>query len=458
MQGKLLIILSFIFVLICLSVAGVSAAPACPVPFDYIQPDGTVVELYTFGDESYNFTGDKDGYIMEKDENGEYVYITDETSPALFSASADGTRPANAVKGFDLRDKYAVDFSDGIKSSSRNNTIQRSSLETVADSTTVHNLIIIAVDYNDVQIDESVWTKDIYNKRFFSTEDGVYSVANYYDEVSGGRAQFVPAFTMTDAEKSQVGSYGKITDGVIKVKVDTNHDNDGTADNIATLSRPMIANIMPVADTYIDFSVYDKNKDGFITNDELLICFLVAGYEASITNSVTTQEMWGHKWYLNYDMYCDGVKMMYNNLISGYVMIGATMYQANTPSSVGIFCHELAHLAFGLPDLYSSSGTDYSDVGFASLMNKGNWGMESTRVFNGTHPTHLDPWCIIQMGWYDDDDIVEIDEKNVGTYDVVSSLSKENGPRFIRIRTSADAEEYFIIENRQYEGFDIGLK
>ena len=46
----------------------VCAAPADTVPFLQTNPDGTVTELYSYGDETYNFVGDKDGYLLEKND------------------------------------------------------------------------------------------------------------------------------------------------------------------------------------------------------------------------------------------------------------------------------------------------------------------------------------------------------------------------------------------------------
>jgi len=457
----------------------VFAMPAYSEPTQYVQPDGSVIELYSYGDEHYNFVGDAEGYMLEKNEDGKYEYVTYD-SPVMMMAALDDidSRPANAVKGFDLYEKT--------QNIPENIEYPQSSYPPVSlfntKSTTPPglNLITIAVEFNDVKFPESGFDGQGIYDRVFSTDEDVISVNNYYKEVSSGIMQFVPAFEMTENDISADG-YGKVADGIIKVLIDGNHPDPQSYSTDAEKDaavESIIKNAIAIVDEYIDFNDFDIEKKtdvngkSYIWDEELTFCFIVAGYEGSVTKTYTDNSVWAHKFRVPGGIECDGLTLLdysqaanYNGEIrywpSSYAMVG-TMYDSERPMGIGSLCHELAHI-LGLPDLYNTAGsTNYDNIYTLSLMAKGSWGKKDTSSVPSSMPTHLDAWCKFRKGWFKDGeaagiDITELTDGKTASTKILPALSDENGIKFLLVFTN-DESEYFLLENRVFEGYDAALK
>ena len=114
----------------------------------------------------------------------------------------------------------------------------------------------------------------------------------------------------------------------------------------------------------------------------------------------------------------------------------------------GTICHELGH-DLGLMDLYDVDQNDVSICGMMSLMSAGGEGARKGED-NGSCPTHLDPYSKIFLGFYDAQELVWDDEVTLyaasdsAHYNILKIPSNEPGV-------------YFLVENRQFTGFDEGL-
>lgn len=458
-------------------VKGVLAMPAYPEPEQYVQPDGSIIELYSYGDEHYNFVGDADGYMLEKNADGAYEYVTYEFPVMMMSLEQDSLRPANAVKGFDL----CGDLPESLENVKYPYTSYPSVSLFSTDDTNKQtlNLITIAVEFADVKFSEGCFDGQSIYDMFFSMEDGVISVNNYYDEVSGGRMQFIPAFSMLDSDANADG-YGKIADGVVKVLVDGNHPDPQQYSDSAQQDATVISIIqdaLAAADEYIDFSEFDTNPildingKSFIYDEELVFCFIVAGYETSANSQRTDNSVWAHKYYVPGGVECDGITLLDYPLVetekgnyyyaSDYVMLGA-MFDDTHPMGIGGFCHELAHV-LGMPDLYNTKGnTNYDSIYTLSLMAKGSWCRKDASSVPSSMPSHLDAWCKTQLGWYNTGEMKEIKVSGLAdgesvTEQILPALSDKTGYRYIKVRANEESE-YFLLENRIFKGFDSGLK
>jgi M6 family metalloprotease-like protein len=99
----------------------------------------------------------------------------------------------------------------------------------------------------------------------------------------------------------------------------------------------------------------------------------------------------------------------------------------------GTVTHETGH-AFGLPDLYDtdrSSGTE--GAGEWSIMGSGNY----TKPFS---PASYDPWSLNQLGW------VTVD--TLGASRTITTGARQVSDT-VYLATAADANEYYLVENRQ---------
>ncbi len=456
----------------------VYAVPAYFEPTQYVQPDGSVIDLYTYGDEYYNFIGDADGYMLEKDENGKYEYVTSNSPAMRMSAFNDSdSRPANAVKGFDMRDETSEPLINSIYPYTYYPPI--SLFGTEGENTQIFNLITIAVEFNDVKFPQTGFSgKDIYD-RIYSSEEGVISVRNYYDEVSSGILQVIPAFEVTEDDLQEDG-YGKVADGVVKVVIDGNHPDPQTYSGKEQdeVIAKIIKDSIDIVDEYIDFNDYDidttldVNGKGFLWDYELAFCFIIAGQEASADKTITDNSVWAHRYYVPGGIVCDGLNIFEisdiinekgenESLLSTYAMMGA-MYDTTNPMGIGALCHEIGHI-IGFPDLYNTEGTeDYGAVGTLSLMANGSWGMQDANAIPSSMPTYIDPWCKIIAKWYKYNEIAPINIAELAdgytpVTKILPLLSNKTGYRCVIVRTN-ESNEYFILENRGFAGFDEALK
>lgn len=112
---------------------------------------------------------------------------------------------------------------------------------------------------------------------------------------------------------------------------------------------------------------------------------------------------------------------------------------------VGVFCHEIGH-QLGLPDLYKE--------GYSPIV--GGWCLMGVGDHNngGRTPAHLSAWCKIHLGWTNPTVIDgSIKSQNLTA---VNDSNPENKIYKVLVDGS-NGREYFLVENRQQSGFDVGL-
>ncbi len=129
--------------------------------------------------------------------------------------------------------------------------------------------------------------------------------------------------------------------------------------------------------------------------------------------------------------------------------------------TMGVYCHEIGHTFFGLPDLYDLDGSSYG-VGNWSLMSYGSWNGLTIYIpwFNysisgGSSPAWPDAWSRVQMGF-------ETPLQFQGNlpsflFQPVETLPSA-GIGVVRLDSpNLGPEEYFLAENRQRLGYDAYL-
>ncbi len=113
-------------------------------------------------------------------------------------------------------------------------------------------------------------------------------------------------------------------------------------------------------------------------------------------------------------------------------------------SNFGVACHEFGHL-LGLPELYAPGGRVQEGIGKWGIMGQGTW------VGKGDHPTGLDAWSKMQLGWVD----VQVVDRTTPRVELPAVLDV---PRVVRIpAVSGRPEEFYLLENRRREGVDAEL-
>ena len=278
--------------------------------------------------------------------------------------------------------------------------------------------------------------------------------------MSFGKFTFTPA-----AETSAYGVGGNTNtadvanDGVVHVKLSTQH-SDWTGDTqYPALARALIAAIGK-ADAYVDFASFDANEDGTITNNELAIGFIVAGYEAPENNSYPkgkSKYLWSHAWSIadilsEYNMTLS-VPTPDDTEVSAYIAISENLDDDNEQEPISVLAHELGHY-LGLPDLYDTSYNTAAAWGkykvlYVSVMADGCWGIDP----DGSYiPYSMDLWSRDALGWY-----TPQTADSDGTYSVAAqSYTQEDAYAAVYLPTQRTGE-YYLLENRQFTKWDAGM-
>jgi M6 family metalloprotease-like protein len=406
------------------------AGPALFSLQDYSQPTGEHFTATIKGDEWKHWVAtDKDEVITQgtdqiwyyaKIVNGELAatnkrYAIDSPPAEIVSSKnvVDDVNSAIPAKGISLRSlSVNMNFSQ---------SPSNSPIVTSHNLTAPHKLLVLLVSFNNkaIQNSEAAWSNEIF---------GVSnSVNSYYKEVSNNKFYFEPA------EETS----GTTDDGVIKITLSRAHPNTGG--NTDVRNEQIVSDALTAANTKINFASFDKNLDGYISMDELHIMTIIAGNEASHGDAAPT--VWGHHFSL-YNIaspYLDNVALVNPNHSGGYVQFGEM--HGNHMATIGILCHELGH-DLGLPDLYD---TDYSSsgLGIHSIMASGSWANTPGKE-QGSSPTHFDAWSKMFLGF------------TTAPEATTSNLVDANAGDVYRVSTS-NPKEYYLIENRQFSGYDAAL-
>lgn len=197
-------------------------------------------------------------------------------------------------------------------------------------------------------------------------------------------------------------------------------------------AQRMVEDAINLANSIVDFSQYDIDGDNIV--DGLMVVHSGPGAELTGNNN----HIWSHAWNLPNPVNVDSVVIQHYNTVPEYWINPNDM-------TCGVFAHEMGHSFFGLPDLYD---TDYSSQGLGSwsLMSGGSWNGQ-----RGNSPAHPDAYCRIEMGV-------------ASSTNVVSTLTNQaipavqtSGVIYRLWRNGILGSQYFLVENRQRIGYDVGL-
>lgn len=291
-----------------------------------------------------------------------------------------------------------------------------------------HQLTVLA-EFNDRPFkgDEEAtlaqWNK-IFNTKNFAELPFKGSVHDYFFAQSYGDFDLI-----FDLE------YVKVKGDAVKYASDDHDEN----------SRFLVQDIMEVLETRdIDWSLYDWNGDGFV--NQLLIIY--AGHGMNEFTSATDL-IWPHQWWMSehcqdgkQEPYCDAIPVTYNDKeykVDCYCAL-QELTKNDDYGSFGTICHEYTH-CFGFPDFYNS-GKSY--LGAWELMDSGNYnGGGYSPAGYSAHERWL-------MGW-----LTPTELTTTTTVTDLPALGDE--PQAYLIRNDGFQNEYYIVENRQQDGWDASL-
>ena len=405
------------------------------------QSDGTVLTYYQTGDEYFHYYCTSDGKPLIREANGDFSYAILDNQMGLVSSNClahdKGMRSsgeqsllaANSYAGIEqalhaLAVKRRSASTKGVQPSSE---FTEYGITQVIRPVGEINVPIVLVQFQDVKFtfDKSFIGQNYNGSNFTGLNGkGLGSVRDYFIKQSDSifRPNFVVLDVVTLSQKMEY--YGA---------------NDSKGDD--KHPEEMIIEACKALDSSVDFSIFDNNADGEV---EFVYC-VYAGYSESYGAPENT--IWPHQWTLsatNKVMTVDGVK------INTYAASGELAYNEATQGDgpkldgIGSCCHEFSH-CLGLPDFYDTSGRSYANFGmdYWDLMDYGCYNAD------GYVPIGYNAYERDFMGWRKLETLTER-----GDYSMKALTS---GGKGYKIVNDANKNEYYILENRQAEGFDTHI-
>ncbi len=428
------IILYIIFILLPLSLF---AKPADRTLRSVRQSDGTILKIFQTGDENLHYYCTEDGKPIVRGANGDFFYATlSETGTLASSNQMAHNRGERSVQELALlsSDTYSsMEQSLCTLSRQRRKTSTKGAGEPFTEKGITQsikpigeiNVPVILVQFKN---EAFTYKKDIIEKNYNGSNfvglhgKGIGSVRDYF--ITQSDSLFRPNFVVLDIVTlaNNIEYYG---------------GNNSRGDDM----RPeeMIIEACTALDSKVDFSIFDNDSNGEI---EFVYC-IYAGYAES--SGAPEHTVWPHQWTLaatNKVMTLDGVKIN-TYAASSELAFSASSEGANGPQldGIGSCCHEFSH-CLGLPDFYDNTGRYYSNFGmdYWDLMDYGCYNND------GYVPIAYSAYERDFMGWRKLQTLTER-----GHYSLEALTSGGVGYKIVN---NANSDEYYILENRQAEGFD----
>ncbi|MCC6791904.1 MAG: M6 family metalloprotease domain-containing protein [Thermomicrobiales bacterium] len=417
------------------------AVPAAPnATTELKQPSGETFSANLFGDEWYGGYETPAGYTILRDGRTKYWRYAVETE------AGGQLRPAGPRVGVGAPENIDRHLRASVHASEVQPATEELDSPNPPNTGTQRSLVILAqfADQASRGTTAAQWAG-----RFFGTSN---SVDDYYDEVSGGQLRFAPAAETSGTQNDGVVGWVTLNyDHPIRDWTKSSSDYDA--------SRRIVRDAIVAANGYVDYSDYDTRAPfGTITADELHVTVIPAGNEAA-TGCSGAGEVWGHKsstWI--YTPTVDGVEVGGGNGGS-YTIFGEVQCTGGDHmATIGVIVHELGH-DLDMPDLYDTDGSSTGGVGPWSVMASGTWNTVSGQ-YGGVYPAHPDAFLKYYQGWTSPTVVSGSQRLSLGaaesSRDAVRLGLNPAGVDWT-FGSQSGSGEYFLVENRQRTGYDVGL-
>lgn len=473
---QVVFVMSFVFIAIFFSITAY-ATPANPLPQKFCQDDGTVITVQYRGDEFFNWAEDEYGNIIvynEQDENWHYADIqNNQLVPNLGIVGKNDDIclfSDNKIKSEDIKSLIKQHRENVDLNNKKANTVKNMANIDANDISTFpktnNELLLLLIEFDDVKMK---YDSEYWSKQYFTADK---SVAGYYSDMSNGLDIIIPSSTQDighmeintnvsyngldaninyfDWVKNGVNvTINSAYDGVIKVTFHMPHPIQDYNTNTMEFNNDTQTALVSMAlkaikeKTEYDFSGYGINK---------YVSAIVAGSEFSAQGEYNgVGNVWAHSF-----MFDNSVIDVPGFLIP--YMIHGEMYGDTEAIGIGVPCHELGHI-LGLVDLYNIDNGQ-GGIGFYSLMAEGMWGAAYGEAVPGTTPVALDAWSKNILGY------VEPEEYEASEFDITEvtcagdiGIGKNSPYNVLRLNNSdIDTSQYFLLENRQNNGWDKGMQ
>ncbi|MDE6683066.1 MAG: M6 family metalloprotease domain-containing protein, partial [Muribaculaceae bacterium] len=253
--------------------------------------------------------------------------------------------------------------------------------------------------------------------------NGSVSAFSYFRDQSNGK--YTPQYDV----------YGPVTLSGIRSDYGGNdvYGNDKGCGN-------MVGEAVQALDGKINYSLYDNDRDG---ECDVLIVLYAGDGEASSYDRDAENSIWPCQWSLSGSEFGRYLRLDNTKIDKFAVFNELNGDNLKKIDGIGTFCHEFSH-CLGLPDYYDTKYENHFGMGPWSLMDYGSYNNDSyTPIGYSAYEKEF-------MGW------IDIEEGKGNTYYTLPVFnSKEiEKDKAVRLTNPKDMNEYFILENRQQQGWD----
>lgn len=418
------------------------AVPARPGVFNVTQPDGTVIPVTLNGDEFMHYYMDKDGYIIEPQDDGWYRILDNNgvaTSlvPMDFNmrSEAEQVQIMNINPQMTFNSLQARSLTTGFVNVNRAPAMYRAGTVPPGkwDNADGHDIraiptdgerhvLVILVSFADLKWrfsdDPQAEMTAMLNEPGYTGNHCTGSAGDFFRQSSNGLYQ--PKFDVYGPVQlsKPYSYYGRNVQG--------------------TDSAPweMVSEACTLLDDEVDFSIYDTDKDGYVDN----VYVFYAGHGEN--EGAGTNYVWPHAYNLHYKMnppVLDDVKIDHY-ACSNELTLRFIENDPLTHSGIGTFCHEFSHV-LGLPDLYSTNYTGAHSPGAYSTMDQGSYNN------NSRTPPLYSIYEKYALEWEKPIDITE-------SADINMQPTVDGGYAYRITIDPSRPTEYYLFENRQPHSWD----
>ena len=424
--------ITLLIVLLCTALTTM-AIPARRATKTVKQSDGTTLVIQLVGDESFHYYRTTDGIPLVREANGDYSYaILNEEglfeSTRIIAHNAAERRSEEAAKISAIRDGgLDIKISKIAAARAQRYDAPRRRARTI-EPFGVINIPVILVQFSDYEFTfEQGDVNDLFNATDYTGPANPFtgstpgSLRQYY--ISQSDSAFTPNFVVSS---------------IVTLDKPMSYYGGNNYKDEDKNPQQMIIDACLKLEGEMDFSIFDNDGDGEV---EFLYC-LYAGYSEAA--GADEETIWPHQWYLSSQkgaIYVDGVKIDCYACSSELSLNAdyADNYGVNL-TGIGSCCHEFSH-CLGLPDFYDTKndtpafGMDYWDI-----MDYGCYNAE------GYVPVGYSAYERDFMGWRK---LPVLDTKGDYTLEALTA-----GGHGYKIMNENNYNEYYILENRQQEGWD----
>ena len=371
------------------------AVPANPKPFFYTQPNGTKILLTLVGDEHAHVYLNKNGQAVEIGRDG-YVEVVAEAG----------------------HDYLMAKRSKALRDQEEKNKGRLMCLPKAAMGEDTHGLIIL-VNFSDMKFTNTrEYIHNQMNIEGYDLNGATGSARDYFIAQSSG--VFCPTFDVVgpvDLDMPYRYYGGNLANG-----------SDRHPDTM------VFSAVQKAAEGGLDLKEYDMDNDGIVD----MVYIIYAGLGEADGGDEST--IWPHMW--NLQASAQFAYQQINSKRIGLYACSAEFRGDGTFSGIGTFCHEYGH-SLGLPDTYDVSYNGGYGMGNYDVMSHGSY------LNNGNTPPNYSGFERYSVGWLTYDDAISSRE--------VALLPLDESNTAIRLSSPDNPNEYFVLENRQQQGWDAYL-